>query len=349
MQKKVDYLIVGQGIAGSFLAFQLLKEGKTIKVIDKGFSSSSSWVAAGVINPLVLKRLTVTWRAVEFMAYNQEFYTGLAKLIGKNHLHHIPLLKLISSDDERKFWQHRYHKVNLAPFVNEKLESADSLSLPLTKSYDLGRLKVTAWVDLKAFLADFRSYLEKKGALLEESFVHRDLKENDYRHLSFDKVVFCEGAAAKQNPHCKHLPFSFNKGELLTLSSNQINLNEMLKKKVFVLPSAKNEFKVGASYERNFTDEEPTREKKAWLEEQFKEITTADYQIKAHEAGVRPAVMDRRPLLGALGKSNCFVFNGLGSRGCFMAPLLSKELVDYMEKGKGLHPEACIRRFSKTI
>ena len=46
-----DYLIVGQGLAGSCMALQLLKRGKKILVIDQPHTNSSSMVAAGMFNP----------------------------------------------------------------------------------------------------------------------------------------------------------------------------------------------------------------------------------------------------------------------------------------------------------
>ena len=50
--KIFDYIIVGQGIAGTNLAFQLIDSGKSIMVIDQVNLNSSSRVATGIINPV---------------------------------------------------------------------------------------------------------------------------------------------------------------------------------------------------------------------------------------------------------------------------------------------------------
>ena len=49
---QVDFLIVGQGLAGSLLAKELLRRGRTVHVVDDRWKSSSSQVAAGLMTPL---------------------------------------------------------------------------------------------------------------------------------------------------------------------------------------------------------------------------------------------------------------------------------------------------------
>lgn len=46
----LDFLIVGQGIAGSILALQLLKRGKSIVVINNNQAHTASKVATGIYN-----------------------------------------------------------------------------------------------------------------------------------------------------------------------------------------------------------------------------------------------------------------------------------------------------------
>jgi glycine/D-amino acid oxidase-like deaminating enzyme len=63
LKKLVDYIIVGQGIAGTILAHELLKKNKNIIFLNNENLSSSSKVAAGIWNPVVFKRLTKSWLA----------------------------------------------------------------------------------------------------------------------------------------------------------------------------------------------------------------------------------------------------------------------------------------------
>ncbi len=60
---KVDFIIVGAGLSGSTLAYTLLKEGKSVLVIDNNLKSAASMVAAGLYNPIVFKRIVKSWQA----------------------------------------------------------------------------------------------------------------------------------------------------------------------------------------------------------------------------------------------------------------------------------------------
>ena len=139
---------------------------------------------------------------------------------------------------------------------------------------------------------------------------------------------------------------SLNKGELLSIKSDELNTSSILKKKVFVLPIDKSIYKIGATFEWNWENENPSKEKKNILISQFKEISTSKFEVINHEAGVRPSVKDRRPIIGLHKKHRAIgVFNGLGSRGCFSAPLLAEEFLNYLECNTDLNNETKIERY----
>jgi len=348
VDKKVEYLIVGQGLAGTFLAFELLKQNKQIVVVDQGHENSSSMVAAGIINPLVLKRLTLTWRADEFLNYNSTFYSELEAFLGGKYHFKTPIVKLIASKEEEEFWVHRFYKADLEKYIEKEIEQAAD-TLKLAQKFNVGKVKQTSWVNISKLLLDFRAYLKKEGILIEENFDYKSIKnQGQYKSIAFEKLVFCEGAMAINNPFFNYLPFSLNKGQLLTIKSEELAFDYILKKKVFILPIGNRNYKVGATYSWKWQDEKPEEEQSKLLQSQLNEMLDVPYKKVKLEAGIRPAVKDRRPLVGAheLHK-NYYLFNGMGSRGCFMAPLLANELVQNIEEGKQLHPEVLLSRFQK--
>jgi glycine/D-amino acid oxidase-like deaminating enzyme len=75
----VDYIIVGQGISGSFLSRDLLRAGKTVLVIDDNKPFTASKVASGVINPITGRRLVRTWEIEKLMPYAIAAYTEWGK------------------------------------------------------------------------------------------------------------------------------------------------------------------------------------------------------------------------------------------------------------------------------
>ena len=67
-----------------------------------------------------------------------------------------------------------------------------------------------------------------------------------------------------------------------------------------------------------------------------------------HVAGIRPTVVDRRPLVGQHPEhKNLYVLNGFGSRGVLIAPYASQQLFHYIERQDALDPEINIQRFTK--
>ena len=351
MKNSVDYIIVGQGIAGSILGLQLIKKGYSILVIDQGYKNSSSYVAAGLINPTVLKRITKTWRAEEFIKYNNLFYKSLHEFLSGTYYYKTPFSKLINSTEEKDFWKHRFEQEGVSNYIEKKLKKVEN-SEQFNTPYLEGKVKNTAWLNIKPFLADFRKHILNKESLLKEKLDFKELKHYskhiEYKGIKAKKILFCEGAKISENPFFNYIPMVLNKGELITIKTSSFRSNKILKKKVFVLPIDKETYKIGATFEWKWESEKPSEKKKSELETDFKNISSANYEIINHEAGVRPSSRDRRPVIGLHPDYKNFgVFNGLGSRGCLMAPLLSKEFVLFLEEKKIVRNEADVKRFEK--
>src|SRR5687768_15763029 len=75
----VDCLIIGQGICGTFLSWYLEQYGKSILVIDDNHRSSSSRVAAGLINPITGRRMVKTWLIDILLPFCEQEYNRLGE------------------------------------------------------------------------------------------------------------------------------------------------------------------------------------------------------------------------------------------------------------------------------
>jgi glycine/D-amino acid oxidase-like deaminating enzyme len=82
------------------------------------------------------------------------------------------------------------------------------------------------------------------------------------------------------------------------------------------------------------------------LLEKLLAMANVDAEVLRHNAGVRPTVRDRRPLLGASTQKNVYHFNGMGTRGVLNAPLLAAWMSDYLMRGAALPEEVCVDRFN---
>ena len=57
-----DAIIVGQGLAGTTLAWCLLEAGLSVLVTDREEEVTSSKIAAGLITPITGQRLALSWQ-----------------------------------------------------------------------------------------------------------------------------------------------------------------------------------------------------------------------------------------------------------------------------------------------
>ena len=71
---QIDYLIIGQGISGTFLSYYLKKEEKRFLVIDNNYTNSPSKIAAGIINPVTGRRLVTVWMVDEILPFAWKAY-----------------------------------------------------------------------------------------------------------------------------------------------------------------------------------------------------------------------------------------------------------------------------------
>ena len=77
MRRRFDYLVVGQGLAGSVLTGALWLQGRTVAVVDEDHRQAASLAAAGIINPITGKRLNRPERLDEYLASDFDFYPRL--------------------------------------------------------------------------------------------------------------------------------------------------------------------------------------------------------------------------------------------------------------------------------
>ena len=87
------HLIIGGGLAGVTLAWQLIKKGQGVLLIDNKKNKSSS-IAAGMINPIVFRRVTKSWRVDEFLPVAKEFYKEVEVATGSRFFNSIKIKKL---------------------------------------------------------------------------------------------------------------------------------------------------------------------------------------------------------------------------------------------------------------
>jgi glycine/D-amino acid oxidase-like deaminating enzyme len=344
---KVDYLIVGLGLAGLAFVEELIKANKSFIVFEDD-SQTSSLVAGGVYNPVILKRFSPVWNAKEQLAIALPFYENLEKKFNQTFDQKFVIKKSFKSLEDQNNWFSAFDKPTVAPFLDDKLDK---------KTYDgvvgehyFGNVKEGGRIDTHKLVEAYRQYLKNNQKIRFEKFYHNDiLFEGNlvtYNNLKASKIVFCEGFGVKQNPYFNHLPLEEVKGEIITIHAPKLEIDFLLKSTLFVLPLGNNRYKVGATFNHKDKTSKPSIEGKEELIEKLKKVITVPYTIVSQSAGIRPAVKDRKPLVGThVSHKQLSVLNGLGTRGVMIAPTVAKNLFQYIEFGTELDSEIDIKRF----
>lgn len=348
--KPLDFIIVGQGIAGSVLALSLIKSGYTVCVIDKQDLSLSSRIAAGIWNPVVFKRLAKSWLADEVVPELIRFYEFFEKELNASFVNKRFILKPFSEEQEKIFWLKKAESENefLDKSIYEDFKVTDTYSI---KSYS--KVLQAGNIDMPTFLNATKNYISKHQQLIEESFDHHKLKRTEhgveYQSVSAKNIIFCEGHLISKNPYFNWIPFKPAKGEVLTITCNDLHLeNSIFNKGFFIMPLGNNTYKVGATYEWENLNDIPTESKKQELITKLNTVISTSYQIVKHDAGVRPSVIDRRPVVGCHPEfSNVYVFNGFGTKAVMLAPYFAKQLVNFIQHHSAIDAEINPARFNK--
>ncbi|WP_225986526.1 FAD-binding oxidoreductase [Rufibacter sp. LB8] len=344
-----DYLVVGHGLAGAILASKLEMSGKTFRVFDVAKANAASRVAAGLINPVAGKRFAKSWRVDEFLPAAAAFYQTMEAHYQTPFFHQKPILKLFSTPEEQNNWMGKSTDASWQDYIE-----TTHLQLPPSEDIyqELGGLLIQkgGYVALKDFLKCREQELFSKGLLQTEAFDVNQLELLPdgvrYGESEAKKIIFCEGAAGAENPYFHWLPFSLNKGEILDIKVPNFEASYIYNKAVYVVPLGQNHYRVGATYNWREVNEETTPQAREELTAKLQDIVRKPVQVTAQYVGIRPAVRDRKPLVGLHPElPQVAIFNGMGSKGVLMAPLLAEQFLAALEGKTALWPEVNIARY----
>ncbi|WP_299527979.1 FAD-binding oxidoreductase [uncultured Lutibacter sp.] len=348
---QVDYIIVGLGLAGLAFTKELDNNKKSFIVFEDN-SQNSSIVAGGMYNPVILKRFTPVWNAIEQLEIAVPFYAKLEKQFNKKYDFPVDIYRIFKSVEEQNNWFIACDKPLLtnymiAQIINKKFDG-------VLADNGFGKLTNTGRIDTKSLLEDYKNYLTDSNLLKNERFEYTELKIcNDgveYKNVKASKIIFCEGFGITKNPFFNYLPMQEAKGELIAIHAPKLNVDFLIKASVFVLPLGNNYYKVGATFNWKDKTKLPTEEGKQELSTKLESFITVPYTIVEHTAGIRPTVKDRRPLVGKHPiHKNLAILNGLGTRGVMIAPIAAKALYKYLEEEVALDKEISIDRFQQLF
>jgi glycine oxidase len=345
----LDYIIVGQGLAGSAVAMQLLRLGRRILVIDQSTENASSRVAAGLFNPITGKNPVKTWLADELFPYLHRYYRETERLTGGRFFFPAPIYRPFVSVQEQNEWMGKSAETVYENYIM----SVHATSLYPNEVNDrLGglMLKQCGYLNTVLYMKAVREYIAANGSIRNEHFDENAVCLNgdavEYRGICAKKIIFCLGHSGGTGRWLKELPLRPLKGETLTIKTGW-KKDVILNRGVYMVSGGvQDEYRVGATYNFNDSTSRITDRSRKELEEKLQDLIQLPYEVLHQEWGFRPTTSDRRPLLGAHPQHpQLIIFNGLGTKGVSLAPYFSEVLIRWIENKGSLNKEVAVTRY----
>lgn len=347
-----DIIIVGQGVSGTFLSWQLMQAGKKVLVIDESKPFTASNVASGVINPVTGRRIVRTWMIEELLPFALDAYTSIGNQLGvsliaqKNILDFHPTPQMMLAFKERLPVESDYLRVPENEFAYQQLFNV---------TFGIGEINPCYLVDVNTLITTWRKYLQQQNALLEEQFDIVQLqtpnpKLLNYKGISANTIIFADGAAGANNQYFSLLPYAKNKGQAIIAEIPNLPRTNIFKQGITIVPWQDNLWWIGSTYEWDFNDLNPSTDFRAKVEAQLNHWLKLPYKIVDHIASERPANLERRPFVGMHPiHKNVGIFNGMGTKGCSLAPYFAKQFTNNLVYQTPINPLVDITRFTKIL
>jgi glycine/D-amino acid oxidase-like deaminating enzyme len=345
---QVDYLIVGQGLAGSALAMACLQRGLSVAVVDDGKANAATRVAAGLVTTLAGKGMNPAWRQERYLPEALEYYRRLEAESGRQLFYPLPVLRLFGNEKERLKFQNKtelhsewIQEVN--PSFDEALLHAAFGGFEMAHS---GRLDTQAYLDV------VRERIVEDGEFFEAGFAPEEVELNSegvrWKDVRATKLILSQGFRGLGQGWFGFLPHRSAKGEMLTVRAEQLDESRILNRDGWMVPIGDGLWRAGATYEWEQLDGESTEAGRLAVEEKVQNLPRADYTVVREEAGVRPIVQNSQPVVGVHPEfPQLGIFNGLGSKGVITAPSVAEHFLEFLTGESALDPELSLQRFLK--
>ena len=343
----MDYLIIGQGLAGSLLAWELIKQGCNVHLIDNQ-KENASHIAAGLINPVTGMRLVKNDNIDILLPCAIKTYQKLSQFFKQDFYREKPMLRIIRKEKETLIFQQRIQELTYLDYLEKKIQPApDSIDAPL----GIIQQKQTGYLLTQKLLTCLKNFLQQKQCYQATQLEYQDLQIDNGIHwqgISAKKIIFCEGYQAIYNPWFNYLPFQLAKGEILTMTAKQTLAPELLNYGHWFIPLNEYQFRTGATFDTiNLNTKLTDQGKKTLLNALTQIMPMLDSAtIDKHQANIRPTTLDKKPFIGPHPEhKNLMIFNGFGAKGSLQIPYYSMHFTQHLLKQSPIAPEVNCQRY----
>ncbi|MFT3933892.1 MAG: FAD-dependent oxidoreductase [Chitinophagaceae bacterium] len=348
---QVDYIVVGQGLCGTWMSYYLQQAGKSFIVIDESKPATASKVASGIINPVTGRRIVKTWMIDELLPFAWDAYTSFGNELNIDCITQKPVVDCFATPQMRLAFIERFEKDQ--QYLSLPANENDWHNL-LNYDFGYGIIQPAYLIDIQSLLSKQRERLTTTNQLKNEHFDTASLLVNkdkiSYKDIDADAIIFCDGAAGYNNSFFPNLPYGLNKGEMLLVQIPGFPNTSIIKKGYSLVPWTDDIFWLGSTYLWEFENDQPTEGFYQFANNWLKQTIKLPYTIIDHKASVRPATLERKPFVGTHPiHNNIAILNGMGTKGCSLAPYFAKQLVSHLVNKTPIQPDADVQRFKRIL
>ncbi len=348
----IDFLIIGQGLAGSLLAWELMQRGCKVVIIDNG-QQNASQVAAGLINPITGMRFVKSADVDRLLPTAKHCYSQLADFFQQAFYIEKPMLRLFCSDSELINAGKRLNNPDYQAYLDDIRPPGQTIS-NLATPFGFLEQKQTGYLLTRPLLSCLKAFFIANDSYRQAAFDYRDIQFEPslrWQDISPKRIIFCEGYQATQNPWFSWLPFQPVKGEILTLEHQTELPDKILNYGNWLIPLNDHRIRIGSTFDRENLNSRTTEQGKNNLLNALNQISTdlTHATLLDHQANVRPCTLDKQPFIGRHPQhGQLAIFNGFGAKGSLQIPWYSRYFADTLLNSSPLTHSCNIQRHHET-
>jgi len=280
---RTDVLIIGAGLAGSLLAWQLMQAGKKVHLLHNPTFTSASRVAAGLVNPVTGQRLVLQDNIEVLLPTAHKLYQQLEERFHTQFFFKKEMLRSLQNDKSKLAWQKRQNDPKYQDYLCNIEEQSNVI-----KQYQTG------YLDTNTLLNALHIYFQEHNCITKADVQQDDIlnhpTHSQWQHITTSKLIFCQGWRDINSKFFSFLPFQPAKGEILHLSTLNKLPEHIINQGKWLLPLNGSNFKIGATYQTDALHEQTTEEGKQALLTALKNMPIEQKGITLidHQAGIRP-------------------------------------------------------------
>lgn len=317
--------IVGFGLAGALLAWELQKLNVLVTSDDLNESETSSRVAAGMITPITGRRLKPTWQGSELTELARATYSEIEAKFGATLWRDWNLRRVFREEIMRTWFHERVDRNEYEPIQIADIAPGthDGVDYPFG-GFEHGGVST---VDIPLLV---------------------DLLKLDGSGVGADVTVSCTGYRALSAPLWSWLPIEPSKGEILDVTIPGLFLDHILTNGTWILPVDGDKYRIGATHDWDDRDPQPTVRGREKLLEAAAQLVKREIIVTGHRSALRPSTKFKRPLVGRHPiDTTQAVFTGLGTKGALQGPWAARQLARHLVFGEPLDTEIDVQRWWK--